>query len=119
MITYVGLVTILSPLCCSFLGASNSLCVEPHLLFRISFSPPCASMLPIMKHRNQSYQGPFMPLVPQTQCAPFNDTEQLKDFITDETCAVIVEPIQGESGVWLSVWAEMSAFVCVPHMRVG
>ncbi|MFC1479132.1 acetylglutamate kinase [Planctomycetota bacterium] len=30
---------------------------------------------------------------------PFNDIEQLKKAVTDETCAVILEPVQGEGGI--------------------
>jgi acetylornithine/N-succinyldiaminopimelate aminotransferase len=45
------------------------------------------------------YQAAFAPLVPGFDIAPFNDLTALDDLITEQTCAVIVEPIQGESGV--------------------
>lgn len=47
----------------------------------------------------QKYQAPFEPLLPGVDVGRVNDTEGLKKLITDETCAVIVEPIQGEGGV--------------------
>lgn len=47
----------------------------------------------------EKYREPFKPLVPETKFVPFNDVDALKDAITGKTAAVIVEPIQGESGV--------------------
>ncbi|MEA3255038.1 MAG: aspartate aminotransferase family protein [Candidatus Altiarchaeota archaeon] len=47
----------------------------------------------------EKYRKPFKPLVPETSFVPFNDVDALKDAITEKTAAVIVEPIQGESGV--------------------
>lgn len=44
------------------------------------------------------YKG-FEPLVPGFKHVPFNDIKALKKAITDETCAVLLEPIQGEGGV--------------------
>ena len=31
--------------------------------------------------------------------AKFNDLESVKELIDDETCAIMIEPIQGEGGV--------------------
>ncbi|HLV81682.1 MAG TPA: acetylornithine transaminase [Chthonomonadaceae bacterium] len=45
------------------------------------------------------YQAPFLPLVPGFKYAPLNDLKALDDLISERTCAVMVEPIQGESGV--------------------
>ncbi|HZT43629.1 MAG TPA: acetylornithine transaminase [Chthonomonadaceae bacterium] len=45
------------------------------------------------------YQAPFLPLVPGFKYTPLNDLRALDDLITERTCAVMVEPIQGESGV--------------------
>ena len=45
------------------------------------------------------YQEPFMPLVPGVRVGVLNQSEGLDDLITENTCAVIVEPIQGEGGV--------------------
>jgi acetylornithine/N-succinyldiaminopimelate aminotransferase len=41
----------------------------------------------------------FEPLVPGFRYADFNDIDSLKKEITEETCAVMLEPIQGEGGV--------------------
>ena len=45
------------------------------------------------------YQKPFMPLIPGFKHVPINDLDALKMAIDDETCAIMMEPIQGESGV--------------------
>jgi len=45
------------------------------------------------------YQKPYEPLVPGVRVVPRNDVPALREAITPSTCAVIVEPIQGESGV--------------------
>lgn len=49
-------------------------------------------------HKDQ-YRSPFVPLVPGVTFAPFNDLEAAADKIDADTCAVIVEPVQGEGGV--------------------
>ncbi|MFN3928723.1 MAG: aspartate aminotransferase family protein, partial [Thermoflexus sp.] len=46
-----------------------------------------------------AYREPFAPLIPGVTFVPFNDVEAARAAITQETCAVIVEPIQGEGGV--------------------
>jgi predicted acetylornithine/succinylornithine family transaminase len=45
------------------------------------------------------YQTPFAPLVPGFRYAPLNDLHALDDLISEKTCAVMIEPIQGETGV--------------------
>lgn len=45
------------------------------------------------------YRTPFEPLVPGFKHIPYGKAEGLKAAIDDKTAAVIVEPIQGESGV--------------------
>ena len=45
------------------------------------------------------YQAPFMPLVPGFRYAPRNDFEAVENLVSAKTCAIMLEPIQGESGV--------------------
>jgi len=45
------------------------------------------------------YRDPFGPLIPGVIFANYNDLDSAKQAITDETCAVIIEPVQGEGGV--------------------
>lgn len=45
------------------------------------------------------YQQPFEPLLPGVRIVPRNNVHALEQAVTEKTCAVILEPIQGESGV--------------------
>ncbi len=47
----------------------------------------------------EKYRTPFEPLLPGVQFATYNDLTSAEDAIDDDTCAVIVEPVQGEGGV--------------------
>jgi predicted acetylornithine/succinylornithine family transaminase len=47
----------------------------------------------------ENYRRPFEPLVPGVTFATFNDLDSAGAAITTNTCAVIVEPIQGEGGI--------------------
>lgn len=49
---------------------------------------------------NPKYQEAFKPLIPGIKFAIFNDLASVKAQITDKTCAIILEPIQGEGGVY-------------------
>ncbi|EOU9530470.1 aspartate aminotransferase family protein [Cronobacter dublinensis] len=46
-----------------------------------------------------AYSQDFAPLPPQISHAVFNDVDSAAALINDDTCAVIVEPVQGEGGV--------------------
>lgn len=50
----------------------------------------------------EKYKNPFLPLVPGFVHAKFNDIEDFKNKIDDDTAAVIIELIQGESGINIS-----------------
>ncbi|PNR92775.1 acetylornithine transaminase [Petrotoga sp. 9PWA.NaAc.5.4] len=45
------------------------------------------------------YQKGFEPLVPGFKYVKYNDIDDLESAIDDETCAVMLEPIQGEGGI--------------------
>lgn len=45
------------------------------------------------------YQKDFMPLVPDTTPVEFNNTKSLQEAISERTCAIILEPLQGEGGI--------------------
>lgn len=47
----------------------------------------------------EEYQAPFRPLVSQVSFGPYNDIEAAQKLIGPDTCAVIVEPVQGEGGM--------------------
>ena len=49
---------------------------------------------------NENYRKDFMPLMSGVKFATFNDLESVKQLVTDKTCAIILEPIQGEGGIY-------------------
>lgn len=49
---------------------------------------------------NPKYQRPFEPLLPGVDVGKLNDFEALENnLVGEDTCAVILEPIQGEGGI--------------------
>src|SRR5512140_171096 len=44
------------------------------------------------------YRKPFEPLIPGVEFVPFNDVAALRARVNANTCAVMVEVIQGEGG---------------------
>lgn len=49
---------------------------------------------------NAHYQEPFRPLIGGIRFADFNDLDSVKEQITEKTCAIILEPVQGEGGIY-------------------
>ncbi len=47
----------------------------------------------------QAYREPFEPLPGEITFVPYGDSEALAAAVTDETAAVVLEPMQGEAGV--------------------
>ncbi len=45
------------------------------------------------------YREPFQPLVPGFSHVPYNKLDALAEAVTDQTAAVLIEPVQGEGGV--------------------
>ncbi|KXV40514.1 acetylornithine aminotransferase [Gluconobacter japonicus] len=66
---------------------------------------------------NPAYQKGFGPVVEGFDHAPFNNTNTLRAAITPETAGIIVEPIQGESGIKPATEVFMKALraVCDEH----
>ncbi|KAK4903210.1 acetylornithine aminotransferase [Elasticomyces elasticus] len=48
---------------------------------------------------NPKYQKPFAPMLPGFRYGTYNDIDSINDLVTEKTCGVIIEPIQGEGGV--------------------
>lgn len=48
----------------------------------------------------EKYRTPFAPLIPGIKFADFNDLESVKAAVTDKTCAIILETVQGEGGIY-------------------
>ena len=48
----------------------------------------------------EHYRTPFEPLIGGVRFAEFNNLESVKAQITDKTCAILMEPVQGEGGIY-------------------
>ena len=48
----------------------------------------------------EHYRTPFEPLIGGVKFADYNDLESVKAQITEKTCAIILEPVQGEGGIY-------------------
>ena len=45
------------------------------------------------------YHAGLGPLLPGFRYAPYNDLEAVQALVDDETCAILLEPVQGEGGI--------------------
>lgn len=48
----------------------------------------------------EKYRTPFGPLIPGIKFANFNDLESVKAAVTENTCAILLETVQGEGGIY-------------------
>ena len=46
------------------------------------------------------YREPFVPLVPGVEFLRFNDVADLEAKFTGDVCAIVIEPVQGEGGIF-------------------
>ncbi len=49
---------------------------------------------------NEKYRAPFTAFCGMVKYAQFNDLESVKALLNDRTCAIILEPVQGEGGIY-------------------
>ncbi len=49
---------------------------------------------------NDHYQEPFQPLMAGVKFADFNDLDSVKEAVSDKTCAILMETVQGEGGIY-------------------
>ena len=49
---------------------------------------------------NAHYRDPFAPLMDGVKFADFNDINSVKEKITEKTCAILLETVQGEGGIF-------------------
>ncbi|MCR4924130.1 MAG: aspartate aminotransferase family protein [Lachnospiraceae bacterium] len=47
----------------------------------------------------KSYRDPFLPMIGNIKYADYNDLESVKEKISDKTCAIVLETVQGEGGI--------------------
>lgn len=48
----------------------------------------------------EKYQKPYAPLIPGFKHVPLNDYDALSEAVDSQTCAIMMEPVQGEGGVY-------------------
>lgn len=49
---------------------------------------------------NPNYQKPFGPMVEGIKFAEYNNLDSVKALVNEKTCAIILEPVQGEGGIY-------------------
>lgn len=66
---------------------------------------------------NKKYREAFEPLVPDYSHVPYNNIEALEKAVTDRSAAVLLEPVQGEGGVYPADPSYMEAVreLCTEH----
>ncbi|MBS4178587.1 ornithine--oxo-acid transaminase [Lederbergia citrea] len=57
------------------------------------------TMTAVSLSSEEEYKSGFGPMLPGIQLIPYGDLEALKQAITPETAAFLIEPIQGEAGI--------------------
>ena len=48
----------------------------------------------------EKYRTPFEPLIGGVKFAEFNDFDSVKEAVSEKTCAIIMETVQGEGGIY-------------------
>ncbi len=51
----------------------------------------------IVCYRTEHYRTPFEPLIPGVKFAKYNDLDSVKALVSDKTCAIILEALQGKA----------------------
>lgn len=49
---------------------------------------------------NRHYQEPFDPMMPGVRFADFNDLGSVQALVNEKTCAILLETVQGEGGIY-------------------
>lgn len=49
---------------------------------------------------NEKYQEPFKPMIGNVKFAEFNDLDSVKALVNEKTCAILMETVQGEGGIY-------------------
>ena len=49
---------------------------------------------------NEKYQEPFKPMIGNVKFAEFNDLDSVKALVNEKTCAIFMETVQGEGGIY-------------------
>lgn len=64
---------------------------------------------------NKTYREPFLPLLPGFSHIPYNNSDALAQAVNEKTAAVILEPVQGEGGVYPAAEGYLEAVLELCH----
>lgn len=73
---------------------------QDHEIIAMNHSFHGRSMGALSVTGNEKYQAPFRPLIGGIRFADYNDLESVRAQFNEHTCAVILETIQGEGGIY-------------------
>lgn len=73
---------------------------EDHEIIAMKHSFHGRSMGALSVTGNEAYQAPFRPLVGGIRFADYNDLDSVRAQLIDRTCAIILETVQGEGGIY-------------------
>ncbi|MCD8338552.1 MAG: aspartate aminotransferase family protein [Lachnospiraceae bacterium] len=81
-------------------AAGNEACQANYEIIAMEHSFHGRSVGALSVTGNPHYQEAFRPLMGGVRFAKFNDLESVKAQITEHTCAIILETVQGEGGIY-------------------
>lgn len=66
---------------------------------------------------NDHYQEPFKPLLSGIKFAQYNDLDSVKALVNEKTCAIVLETLQGEGGIYVADPSFMKGLkeICEEH----
>lgn len=66
---------------------------------------------------NDHYQEPFKPLLSGIKFAQYNDLDSVKALVNEKTCAIVLETLQGEGGIYVADPSFMQGLkeICEEH----
>ena len=72
---------------------------EKHRIITCSGSFHGRTLATLSASMNEKHTSGFLPMLEGFDQVAFNDIDQIKQAVTEETAAILVEPIQGEGGI--------------------
>ena len=75
------------------------------------------TLFPLSAGGDENKALPFAPLVPGFKRVPFGDVGAVEKALNEKTCAVVVEPIQGEGGVRVLPPSHLKALCDLAHAK--
>lgn len=78
----------------------NKYGVERYEIIAMNHSFHGRSMGALSVTGTEKYRTPFEPLIGGVKFADFNDLDSVKEAVSDKTCAIIMETVQGEGGIY-------------------